>query len=470
MAARITQGQFEQQVKNARKQWPFIEDIERKHGMPAGFLYAVGSRETNLRNILGDGGNGVGVWQRDKRWWPIDNSYLKDVRKQAQDAAELLSANKRALGDWRKAASAYNAGLGAVQKALKAGKSADSVTTGRDYGSDVMSRLAFYKPAVKASKGATTTVAKSKSTGYLTDLAAIARRTGYPVVEQPGWRTRGHGSFLGVRSVIAHHDTGKHRPDQFNTVIQTGHSTLAGPLSQFALRRDGTIHVVAAGVSWHAGNNINDSLYGNYYSIGIEAGNDGVGEPWPTRQYNAYVALCGELAKAFDLPVSRIMGHKEIAPSRKIDPTFNMGQFRSRVTQYLKKPNGGGSAAPSTPEYYEDYPMLLPAGGKLKKGGATALRWETVTVPVLREHDLIIACRTGVHIGTINTWKYITKNQAEQRWGVSNKRPGGVGALTKNAWVHGNTALSLIVPRGVGVLHIAYASETPVSVTIAPRK
>src|SRR5690606_10716949 len=104
MAARITQGQFEQQVKNARKQWPFIEEIERKHGMPAGFLYAVGSRETNLRNILGDGGNGVGVWQRDKRWWPIDDSYLKDVRKQAQDAAELLSANKKALGDWRKAA------------------------------------------------------------------------------------------------------------------------------------------------------------------------------------------------------------------------------------------------------------------------------------------------------------------------------------------------------------------------------
>src|SRR5690606_368556 len=109
-------------------------------------------------------------------------------------AANLLSDNKRALGDWRKAASAYNAALGAVQRALRAGKAADSVTTGRDYGSDVMSRLAFYKPAVKASKGATTTVAKSKSTGYLTELAAIARRTGYPVVEQPGWRTRGHGS------------------------------------------------------------------------------------------------------------------------------------------------------------------------------------------------------------------------------------------------------------------------------------
>src|SRR5690606_10140450 len=105
---------------------------------------------------------------------------------------------------WRKAASAYNAGLSAVQRALKAGKSADSVTTGRDYGSDVMSRLAFYKPAVKASKGATTTVAKSKSTGYLTDLAAIARRTSYAVVVQPGCDSRGHWNFRGCSSVITH--------------------------------------------------------------------------------------------------------------------------------------------------------------------------------------------------------------------------------------------------------------------------
>src|SRR5690606_35463260 len=136
MAARITQGQFEQQVKNARKRWPFIEEIERKHGMPAGFFYAVGSRETNLRNILGDGGNGLGVWQRNKRWGPIEIVYLKYVRNLAQFAAELLSANKGALGDVRKAAAPYNAGLVAMQRALKACKSADSVTTGREYGSD----------------------------------------------------------------------------------------------------------------------------------------------------------------------------------------------------------------------------------------------------------------------------------------------------------------------------------------------
>ncbi|OLT46498.1 hypothetical protein BJF85_16780 [Saccharomonospora sp. CUA-673] len=95
-----------------------------------------------------------------------------------------------------------------------------------------------------------------------------------------------------VRSVIAHHDAARHDPGTFNTVIRDGHSKLAGPLSHYALRRDGTIHVVAAGRCWHAGANINPLIYGNKHAIGIEAGNDGVGEPWPRRQLEAYEALC----------------------------------------------------------------------------------------------------------------------------------------------------------------------------------
>src|SRR5690606_37598702 len=366
--ARITAAQFRAQVNRAAKQWPFIPEVERKHGLPSGLLYAVGSRETNLTNVIGDGGHGFGVWQRDNRWWPVDRSYLNNVRKQAENAASLLAANARSLGgNWAHAAAAYNGGLTAVKRALAAGRSADSATTGGDYGADVMQRLSYLPQ-----KGAAT-VARSKSTGYLQDLAAIARRTGFPVVEQPGWRNRGHASFRGVRSIIAHHDTGRHAPNVFNTVIQTGHSTLAGPLSQFALRRDGTIHVVAAGVAWHAGTNINDALYGNYYSIGIEAGNNGVGERWPQRQLDAYVALCGELAKAFGLSADRVRGHKEIAPSRKIDPAgINMNDFRARVRSYMNR-SGGSPAAPKTnPEVHM---KDLPKGGKLKPGGATKLAY-----------------------------------------------------------------------------------------------
>lgn len=223
---------------------------------------------------------------------------------------------------------------------------------------------------------------------YLTNLAAVARRTGFPVVEEYGWRSRGHGSMGKVRSVVAHHDAARQSPSTFNTVIRDGHSTLDGPLAHFALRRDGTIHVVAAGLCWHAGTNINPWLYGNSHSIGIEAGNDGLGEPWPQRQLDAYVALCAELTKEFNLKPKRVRGHKEIAPSRKIDPNgINMNWFRSRVAQYLK--GGQKKASHSSRLLLEDSMMKfepvekgtlcmgIPERGlglQLQKAGTTGVR------------------------------------------------------------------------------------------------
>jgi LysM repeat protein len=121
-------------------QWPWLLDIERQYGLPIGLLIGVGSRETNGHNIVGDDGHGYGVWQRDNRSWPIDRSYLDNVRKQATDAASLLRTNYNALKDWHGAISAYNCGLGAVKSAVKAGKDPDSRTTGYDYGKDVEQR------------------------------------------------------------------------------------------------------------------------------------------------------------------------------------------------------------------------------------------------------------------------------------------------------------------------------------------
>lgn len=189
---------------------------------------------------------------------------------------------------------------------------------------------------------------------YLTNLATIARRTGFPVVEQPGWKTRGHGPMSTVRSVICHHDAARQSPSTFNTVIQNGRADLPGPLAHFALRRDGTIHVVAAGMAYHAGAVTDSSIYGNSHSIGIEAGNDGVGEPWPDVQLRAYRALCAELCKAFGLPASRVKGHKEICypKGRKIDPRgIDMSAFRRGVDSLMK--SGGGSSTPPTLESEE---------------------------------------------------------------------------------------------------------------------
>jgi hypothetical protein len=63
------------QYQRARRDWPFIESAEAAHGLPALLLYAVGSRESNLRDVMGDRSqhpgepsprfHGFGVWQRD---------------------------------------------------------------------------------------------------------------------------------------------------------------------------------------------------------------------------------------------------------------------------------------------------------------------------------------------------------------------------------------------------------------------
>jgi hypothetical protein len=139
--------------RRAKEDWPFIEEAERAHGLPALLLYAVGSRETNLRNVKGDFTqrkgesskrfHGFGVWQRDSGSFDVDESYLLDVRKQAEDAAELLAGHFRVFDDWSAAVAAYNCGATNVKKAMAAGHPVDHFTAHQDYAADVLARHRF---------------------------------------------------------------------------------------------------------------------------------------------------------------------------------------------------------------------------------------------------------------------------------------------------------------------------------------
>lgn len=171
---------------------------------------------------------------------------------------------------------------------------------------------------------------------YFTGLARVAKTTGYKVVEVAGWKTRGQGQMGTVKTIVAHHTAGAKTGNYPSlNVVAYGRAGLRGALSHYGIGRDGTIYVIAAGLTWHAGK-VSKTAHANAHAIGIEAENTGVGQVWPAAQLDSYVKLCAALVKEFGLDVSDVLGHKEIAPNRKIDPNFSgngidMGDFRAAI-------------------------------------------------------------------------------------------------------------------------------------------
>lgn len=147
---RLTEAQLRSQFDRVMREWPWILDVEESTNLPPFMLVALGSRETNLRDVTGDGGHGRGVWQRDDRSFAIPDPY--PIQEQALDAGNLLRSHFVAyrplwsgspIPVWRAAVCAYNAGRTGVRNAVAAGRSPDSATTFGDYGADVMERWSF---------------------------------------------------------------------------------------------------------------------------------------------------------------------------------------------------------------------------------------------------------------------------------------------------------------------------------------
>lgn len=169
----------------------------------------------------------------------------------------------------------------------------------------------------------------------LTWIPEVLRDAGLVVVEYDGWQTRmTRASGLEVMGVVCHHTATA--PTTSNIAVArllaNGRSDLKGPLSQLGLDRDGHFWMIAAGRCNHNG-------YGKWGndSIGIEAYNDGVGEPWPKAQLEAYERGCAALLTHVGLTPAECRGHKETDPGRKIDPRgIDMTAFRARVAEHME--------------------------------------------------------------------------------------------------------------------------------------
>lgn len=180
----------------------------------------------------------------------------------------------------------------------------------------------------------------------LTWMAGALRHAGLPVREVDGWRGRGHGAMGDVLGCLIHHTAGPATGDfPSERVVVNGRTGLPGPLCNLGLTRSGTWVVVAAGQAWHAGTGAVSwcpANQGNSRLIGVEAESTGTTKPngdWTAAQRTSYPRGVAALLKHLGLGSYRVIGHKEWAPRRKIDPAFwDMKAFRADVARWMTAP------------------------------------------------------------------------------------------------------------------------------------
>jgi AmpD protein len=105
--------------------------------------------------------------------------------------------------------------------------------------------------------------------------------------------------------------------------------------SHLVIGRDGAMYQPVAfdQRAWHAGESSFAGQSGcNDFSIGIELIGAEEG-PFTDAQYRVLAMVCQRLCQTYDIPVDQIVGHRDIAPGRKVDPgaDFDFGRIRPAI-------------------------------------------------------------------------------------------------------------------------------------------
>lgn len=285
----------------------------------------------------------------------------------------------------------------------------------------------------------------------LDDLADVCRRTGYPVVETDGWPTRGRSGAGGDKTggyesgapnhVIVHHTASGPSSDGWPDVNYCLNHEDA-PVGNLYLARDGTVYVMAGRAANTNGSGrdtcglVSDDNM-NAKSIAIEAGNNGVGEPWDERQQASYVALVAELCAGYGIGVGQVHSHFEWAPGRKIDPAgqshyatgadmWNMDAYRGDVA-------GGSTPAPKPPQPTPEPPPSgwvcppFPGTGDYGCSYDTCRAWQDAMIL-----NGIISDSSANHDGVWGTGMHDACAEMQRSWGWSDA--DGIGG--KHTWPH----------------------------------
>jgi N-acetylmuramoyl-L-alanine amidase len=186
-------------------------------------------------------------------------------------------------------------------------------------------------------------------------LLECLRHYGVRYREHPGWRTRRHGT-LDAHTIMVHDSvTGSMSDERAATFCLNGRSDLKGPLYECLVGKDGTAHLIANGLAWHAGTG-NSARMGQARSgkmpLGAELGRPAAGTysgnkvshsvamitsgagPYTDAQTEATARVIAAYGRAEGWTAKYIgpsvIGHGEFS-HRKIDPCYDMGRLRARV-------------------------------------------------------------------------------------------------------------------------------------------
>lgn len=200
-------------------------------------------------------------------------------------------------------------------------------------------------------------------------VLAQLSKFGIPFKEYKDWKThnRNHvGKWGPVHGLMVHH-TGSDAKDQ-RELLYKGVNGLPGPLCQFGLSQDGTIHLVGWGRANHAGAGDDDVLDaviaeklipnddesntdGNARFYGVEVWYSG-SHPMTDKQYATLRLLAAAICDFHDWSEGSVIGHGEWGSPGKWDPgiksgvMMDMDKVRRDIKATLAKEKPEGAPKP----------------------------------------------------------------------------------------------------------------------------
>ncbi len=149
----------------------------------------------------------------------------------------------------------------------------------------------------------------------LAACAPLPQRAGIPTE----WQPSPNFNARKPNYVVLHHTGG----DSVDQALRALSDPLRRVSAHYLIARDGSIIqlVDERARAWHAG----ESKWGqdtdlNSASLGIELDNSG-DEPFPDAQISALLRLLTDIGERYRIPAANFLGHADIAPGRKADPS-----------------------------------------------------------------------------------------------------------------------------------------------------